>query len=77
MAPHAQGLVIPHWWGMAASHRLASCTQVPRDGICTCSDQFRHAMVGVDGVILLRSATQHLFNLGRPPRPPLTLALGI
>jgi hypothetical protein len=35
---------------------LASCTQVPRDGIRAGSDQFRHAMVGADRVSLSRVA---------------------
>jgi hypothetical protein len=48
--------VIPRWWGMAVSRRLASCTQSPRDGIRAGSDHFRHAMVGADRVSLSRVA---------------------
>jgi len=28
-APHAQGLVIPHWWGMAASRRWQAVPRFP------------------------------------------------
>jgi len=41
---------------MAASCRLASCTQGPRDGVRTCSNLVRHAMVGADRVSLSRVA---------------------
>src|ERR1700733_7252214 len=49
-APLARGSANPHWWGIAALRRPASCTHGPRDGIHACSDRIRHAMVGADRV---------------------------
>jgi hypothetical protein len=55
-SPASAGLSESALVGHGGITPLASCTQVPRDGIRAGSDQFRHAMVGADRVSLSRVA---------------------
>jgi hypothetical protein len=58
---------------MAASHRLASCTECPRNGTRACSDQFRHAMVGADRVSLGTIPMRRFAVGGQGGARPLTV----